>query len=205
MNCYNCETELNPIQEPRIYESDLDPRDVQGEEYCCDCYEELDCEYCEICKEEFPDGSFCDHLFWSENGTLGAGAYLSDSDKKYIASQVRTAWYYILKAMKERDYPIEYIKEFQSDVATLLANHSLQFGTYGSCFGDEALRVLSIGDAKPYMSDLVFYSDDMWEKSEKLADGGKWLMTLDAETKNANQQTLKWIQNAGNRFFRLNK
>lgn len=222
LECNACGSKLNQIQEPRVYDDDLDPRRVGEDEYCYDCWSS-NFEHCLICKEVDRD-DLCDHLFYDLEGNLnGPGRdgitvdYAEKHFKPIVQRLIREcANQAIFKAVNDSWVDETVTRTFILDtiekIAEVLEDNNLIVRVSGSIFSIDRLEFdQAVFDrTRPNVYWLV-PSTRLYEKRNLTHDGVCWMRHIgEPETAEWNKLTAGWlreikphIEAAHNRYLRL--
>lgn len=203
--CERCDIELNPIQSPRVYDHDLDPRDVDGGEYCCDCWTEAFV-WCEVCGQDVDREDLCPHLFYDADGVLngpgsnetaptrlqGAEDYIKPAFLRSIQAVCHSSVVSNLR-WQGVDTAINTTLSNLRTVRDLLIANNLSVYEHGSIFGPDDVIFESIESA-PFLRWSVYASDRLLRAAQRHRDGGAWLLCLGSrDTAEFNAQAAGWL------------
>lgn len=136
--------------------------------------------YCTVCADYFPDDEHCRHVYWTDCGWRGAGAFEDGSKESFLA---------LVRAMPEG---------FASDLAAAIkSERGFSTFTVSSMIGGGGLISLYGTGKRESEYGQAMAELGSGDRAEELSEGWGWLQSLYRhDTVAANATTLEWLESA---------
>lgn len=212
LKCAYCDVSLNPVRDPRVYDSDFDPRDIEGDEYCYSCWADNH-GYCCICEMDVHRDDLCLHLFWNLDGEIAGPGAVCERDitdlgyvEKFIKPSVQKFFRELANHEINSDRWIatgrgrsQAIINLILGVCRMLEDDNLRVRTCGSIFGVDSVDFEAIDyEREGKRLETVYWiawAGRLYDKRDLIHDGGSWMLCVGRpKTAFWNKETAKWAR-----------